>query len=45
MKSPGHRENILRPEFTEIGVGIAYESPKAGITDPGAVYTTNFGGS
>ena len=45
MESPGHRENILRPEFTEIGVGIAYESPKPGITDPGAVYTTNFGGS
>ena len=45
MKSPGHRENILRPEFTEVGVGIAYASPKPGITDPGAVYTTDFGGS
>lgn len=22
MDSPGHRENILRPEFTELGVGI-----------------------
>lgn len=45
MQSPGHRENILRPEFTEVGVGIAYESPKPGITEPGAVYTTDFGGS
>jgi uncharacterized protein YkwD len=45
LESPGHRANILRPEFTEVGVGIAYESPKPGITDPGAVYTTNFGGS
>lgn len=23
MSSPGHRENILRPEFTDIGVGVA----------------------
>ena len=45
MESPGHRENILRPEFTEVGVGIAYESPKPGITGPGAVYTTDFGGN
>jgi uncharacterized protein YkwD len=22
MNSPGHRANILRPEFTEIGIGI-----------------------
>ncbi|HEX3315257.1 MAG TPA: CAP domain-containing protein [Gemmataceae bacterium] len=21
MKSPGHRANILKPEFTEIGIG------------------------
>jgi uncharacterized protein YkwD len=45
MESPGHRENILRAEFTEIGVGIANESPKPGITEPGAVYTTDFGGN
>ena len=45
MESPGHRANILRPEFTEIGVGIAYESPKPEITNPGAVYTSNFGGN
>jgi uncharacterized protein YkwD len=23
MSSPGHRENILKPEFTDIGVGVA----------------------
>ena len=45
MESPGHRANILRPEFTEVGVGIAYESPKPGVEGPGAVYTTNFGGN
>ena len=45
MESPGHRENILRPEFSEVGVGIAYESPKPGVTGRGAVYTTDFGGS
>lgn len=22
MRSPGHRENILRPDFTDIGVGV-----------------------
>jgi uncharacterized protein YkwD len=22
MDSPGHRENILRPEFTRIGIGV-----------------------
>jgi uncharacterized protein YkwD len=24
MASPGHRDNILRPEFTEIGLGVAH---------------------
>jgi uncharacterized protein YkwD len=24
MASPLHRENILRPEFTELGIGVAY---------------------
>ena len=22
MNSPGHRENILRPEFTHVGIGV-----------------------
>lgn len=31
MDSPGHRENILRPEFTEIGVGVV-KSGRTGAT-------------
>ncbi|HEX4744761.1 MAG TPA: CvpA family protein [Candidatus Limnocylindria bacterium] len=27
MESPGHRENILRPEFTRIGVGVISAGP------------------
>ena len=42
MRSPGHRADILRPAFTEIGVGIALGVP-SGKTD-GATYTTDFGG-
>jgi uncharacterized protein YkwD len=44
MNSPGHRENILRPQFTQVGVGVAYSSPKPDDPDPAGVYTTNFGG-
>lgn len=46
MKSPGHRANILNPQFREIGIGIAVGVPLA---DPsldgqaGATYTTDFG--
>jgi uncharacterized protein YkwD len=37
MKSPGHRANILKPEFTEIGIGV-------GSTATGKkYYTQNFG--
>ncbi len=37
MKSQGHRENILKPEFTEIGIGVRYEN--------GQMYwVQNFGG-
>jgi uncharacterized protein YkwD len=46
MHSPGHRENILRAAFTEIGIGVTFDVPKrepAG-TDPGATYATEFGG-
>jgi uncharacterized protein YkwD len=46
MKSPGHRANILNPQFEEIGIGIAVGVP---LDDPnldgqtGATYTTDFG--
>lgn len=41
MASPGHRENILTPEYTEIGIGIALGTP--GDPSWGATYTTDFG--
>lgn len=40
MRSPGHRANILRPGFREIGIGVALGAPG---NDGGATYTTNFG--
>jgi hypothetical protein len=46
MHSPGHKENILRAPFTEIGIGVALDVPNeepAG-TDSGATYATSFGG-
>jgi uncharacterized protein YkwD len=43
MKSPGHRENILRPVFAEVGVGVAHEAPVVGLDGPVGVYTTDFG--
>jgi uncharacterized protein YkwD len=44
MKSHGHRENILRPAFTEVGVGVAHEAPKLSVEGRVGVYTTDFGG-
>jgi uncharacterized protein YkwD len=41
MHSPGHRANILRGGFEEIGIGIVAEAEEGG---PGATYTTTFGG-
>jgi hypothetical protein len=46
MNSAGHRADILRPAFTEIGIGIATgapELPDAKQSDS-ATYTTDFGG-
>lgn len=45
MHSPGHRENILRSAFTQIGVGVVPgvpEKPKDPL--PGATYAVSFGG-
>jgi uncharacterized protein YkwD len=41
MNSPGHRENLLSADYTEVGLGLALGTP----TDPtwGATYTTDFG--
>jgi uncharacterized protein YkwD len=41
MNSPGHRANILRPQFREIGIGIALGAAGAG--PDGATYTADFG--
>lgn len=40
MSSPGHRANILRREFREVGIGIAAGAPGA---PDGATYTADFG--
>jgi uncharacterized protein YkwD len=42
MHSPGHRRNILRRGFEQIGIGIVPRYEGGG---PGATYTTTFGGS
>lgn len=45
MHSPGHRENILRPAFTEIGIGVVFDIPEErSDAPPGATYATSFGG-
>ena len=41
MNSPGHKANILRPQFKEIGIGIALGAAGAGSN--GATYTVDFG--
>ena len=44
MNSPGHRENILRATFREIGIGVVPGTPVSlGSAERGATYTTNFG--
>jgi uncharacterized protein YkwD len=41
MHSPGHRDNILRAEFVEIGIGVEFAARNA---ESGATYVTTFGG-
>jgi uncharacterized protein YkwD len=41
MDSPGHRANILKRAYREIGVGVALGTPSGG--SAGATYTTDFG--
>ena len=44
MDSPGHRENILRPEFRHVGLGIVPEAPQLlSFSTSAATYTANFG--
>ena len=46
MHSPGHRADILRSTFTDIGIGIALGAPEVSLDDQklAATYTTDFGG-
>jgi uncharacterized protein YkwD len=41
MNSAGHRTNILRRQFREVGIGIAIGAPAGG--SDGATYTADFG--
>lgn len=43
MKSQGHRQNILRAQFKEIGFGVVIGNPRSA-SGAGATYTTTFGG-
>jgi uncharacterized protein YkwD len=41
MHSPDHRDNILNPDFKELGVGIVTSTPEGDAN--GATYTADFG--
>jgi uncharacterized protein YkwD len=41
MNSPGHRENLLSADYTEVGLGLALGTPADQTW--GATYTTDFG--
>jgi uncharacterized protein YkwD len=44
MKSPGHRANILKRSFRQIGIGIETGLPvRLSASQSGATYTTDFG--
>jgi uncharacterized protein YkwD len=42
MHSPGHRANILNPDFHEIGIGVVRGAPEPGVENA-ATYGTDFG--
>jgi uncharacterized protein YkwD len=41
MNSPGHRANVVKRSYREIGIGVAAGTPSAG--SEGATYTADFG--
>jgi uncharacterized protein YkwD len=43
MNSAGHRANILRRSFKEIGIGIVLGNPSVSPVGAGATYTADFG--
>ena len=42
MNSPAHRENVLNPDFREVGIGVVAGNPAAA-DGHGATYATEFG--
>jgi uncharacterized protein YkwD len=42
MNSPGHRENVLNPDYREVGIGVVAGNPAAA-DGLGATYATEFG--
>ena len=42
MNSPGHRENVLNPEYREIGIGVVVGNPSSP-NGSGATYSNSFG--
>lgn len=44
MNSPGHRANVLRHGYREIGVGITVGSPQPKDRRRAVTYVTTFGG-
>jgi uncharacterized protein YkwD len=44
MESPGHKKNLLTPNFIDIGIGLAYGAPAPqNAPRPATTYTTDFG--
>ena len=43
MESPGHRANILKRRFREIGIGVVFHAPTRRSDRVAATYTTTFG--
>jgi uncharacterized protein YkwD len=43
MNSPGHRANILNPNYTETGLGVIAESPEQAPADAGGTFVQDFG--
>jgi uncharacterized protein YkwD len=43
MKSPGHRANVLRRDFTQVGIGVVYEAPFWVGKRDAVTYTADFG--
>jgi uncharacterized protein YkwD len=43
MQSPPHRENLLRPAFREIGVGVAAGTPEAPVDLNGLTVASEYG--